>query len=458
MALKNRENHALVIGGSFAGLLAARVLADHFHRVTVIERDTYPPLGEHRKGVPQSRHTHGLLASGTQVLDRLFPGLLSELSAAGAVSGDIARDARWFNEGGRLARFRSGLDGVLLTRPFLEGCVRRRVLALPNVEAREGFRAQGLCVSDDRRRVTGIKGAGADIAADFVIDVSGRGSHSPEWLAALGYPKPEEERIEIALAYTTRFFRRRGEHLEGDVATVVPPTPSGKRGGVMLAQEGDRWTVTLISHFCEAPPQELDAFIEYAGTLPAPYIYEVIKDAEPIGAPETMRFPASVRHRYEKLDRFPEGYLVFGDAIASFNPIYGQGMSVAALEAVELGAALASGTDQLARRFYRRAAKVVDMAWATSVGNDLRMPETVGPRNTGTAIINWYVSKLLKAAHADPIPALAFLRVANLLAPTPSILRPAVAWRVFLGNYRSQPLGATHASEVLRNTSAKVRS
>jgi 2-polyprenyl-6-methoxyphenol hydroxylase-like FAD-dependent oxidoreductase len=295
-------------------------------------------------------------------------------------------------------------------------------------------------VSDDRRRVTGIKGAGADIAADLVIDASGRGSQSPQWLATLGYTRPREERIEIALAYTTRFFRRRAEHLQGDVAAVIPPTPRDKRGGVMLAQEGERWTVTLNSRFGEPPPQELDAFIEYAGTLPAPYIYEVIKEAEPVSEPETMRFPASVRRRYEKLERFPEGYLVLGDAIASFNPMYGQGMSVAALEAVELKTALADGTDQLARRFHRRAGEIVDMAWATSAGSDLRMPETVGPRNARTAIINWYISKLLKAAHADPILTLAFIRVANLLAPAPSILSPAVAWRVFLGNYRGRPL------------------
>jgi flavin-dependent dehydrogenase len=308
------------------------------------------------------------------------------------------------------------------------------------VEVREGFGAQGLCVSDAGRRVTGVKQAGADIAADFVIDASGRGSQSPQWLAALGYTKPKEERIEIALAYTTRFFRRRAEHLAGDVAAVIPPTPSGKRGGVMLAQEGGRWTVTLISHFGEPPPPELDAFIKYASTLPAPYIHEVTKDAEPVSEPETMRFPASVRRRYERLDRFPEGYLAFGDAIASFNPMYGQGMSVAALEAVELDAVLADGTDQLAGRFYRRAAKVVDMAWATSAGNDLRMPETVGRRNAGSAIINWYISKLLKAAHADPVLTLAFIRVTNLLAPAPTILSPALAWRVFLGNCRGRQL------------------
>ena len=439
MVQQKQETHALVIGGGFGGLLAARVLADHYRQVTVIERDTFPPQGEHRRGVPQGRHTHGLLASGSQILERWFPGILQELIKAGAVPGQIGAAGRWFIEGGCLARFKSGLDGILMTRPFLEGRIRRRVLALPNVEARQGFRAVGLSVSSDGRRVTGVKGGDAEIAANLVVDATGRGSHSPEWLTALGYPKPEEQRIEVALTYTTRFFRRRREHLEGDVAVIIPPAPNSKRGGVMLAQEGDRWTVTLIGHFGQAAPQELDGFIEYSRTIPAPYIYEVIKDAEPASEPETMRFPANMRRRYEKLNQFPEGYLVFGDAIASFNPIYGQGMSVAALESVELATVMAERTDELARRFLRRAAKVVDMPWAIAVGNDLRMPETIGPRNAGVAFVNWYMSKLHKAAHVDPIPAMAFFRVANLLAPPPSVLHPKVAWRVFIGNCRSRP-------------------
>ena len=150
----------------------------------------------------------------------------------------------------------------------------------------------------------------------------------------------------------------------------------------------------------------------------------------------SARFPASVRRRYEQLDRFPEGYLVFGDAISSFNPIYGQGMSVAALEAVQLSETLAAGSHDLAKRFFRRASKVVDIPWAIAAGNDLRMKETVGPRNAGVKFVNWYLSKLHKAARHDPVPALAFHRVGNLLAPPPTVMHPRVMWRVLIGNLR----------------------
>lgn len=164
--------------------------------------------------------------------------------------------------------------------------------------------------------------------------------------------------MQVDLAYTTRFFRRDRMHLNGDSVVVIPPTPKGKRGGVMLAQEGDRWTVTLIGHFGQAAPVDLDGFVEYARTLPAPYVYEVVRDSEPLSEPVSSRFPASVRRRYERLTTFPEGFLVFGDAISSFNPIYGQGMSAAALEAMELAAALREGCSSLARRFFRRVAKL----------------------------------------------------------------------------------------------------
>ncbi len=431
--------HAIVVGGSMAGLLCARVLADHCGHVTIVERDSFPATVENRRGVPQGRHTHGLLASGRAVLERFFPGLSQELITAGAVQGDLARDGRWFMQGACLAKFTSGLNGLLMSRPFLETAVRRRVLALPNVQARENATVDEPAATADHARVTGVKVGGETLAADLVVDTTGRGSHSPQWLEGMGYSRPAEERVEVALAYTTRWFRRRPEHLDGDIAVVSPPTPEGKRGGVMLAQEGWRWTLTLIGHFGQAAPQDLEGFIEYARTLPAPYIYEVIRDAEPLGDPVSARFPASVRRRYEKLPRFPEGYLVFGDAISSFNPIYGQGMSVAALEAVELDETLGQGCQDLAKRFFARASKVVDIPWSVAVGNDLRMKETVGPRSAGLNIINWYMSKLHKAAHRDPVPALAFHRVGNLLAPPPSVMHPRVAFHVLLGNLRSHP-------------------
>ena len=426
--------HAVVVGGSMAGLLCARVLADYSDRVTIIERDSFPATAENRRGVPQGRHTHGLLASGREVLERFFPGITADLVQAGALRGDLTGQVRWFIGGACLSRFTSGMEGLLMSRPFLEGAVRRRVLALPNVIARENTTVDGLWSGGTPQRVTGVRIGTEALRADLVVDAGGRGSHSTQWLKTMGYANPPEERVEVALAYTTRWFRRKPGHLAGDTAAIIPPTPDGKRGGVMLAQENDRWTVTLVGHFGQVAPPELDGFIEYAGTLPAPYIHEVIQAAEPLGDAFSSRFPASIRRRYEKLERFPEGYLVFGDAISSFNPIYGQGMSAAALEAVELAEALAGGSNGLAVRFFKRAAKVVDIPWAVAVGNDLRMKETIGPRNVGVNFINWYLSKLHKAARHDPVPALAFHRVGNLLAPPPSVMHPKIVWRVLIGN------------------------
>jgi len=435
---KERRGHAVVIGGSMAGLLATRVLTDHYDRVTLVERDAFPATGENRRGVPQGRHTHGLLASGRQVLDRLFPGISEELISGGAVSGDIVGKGRWFNEGACHKQFASGLNGILMSRPFLEGTVRNRVFNLRKIQVRQNCTVEGLSASADNLRITGIRVEGEVLDADLVIDATGRGSHSPQWLEALGYQKPVEERVEIALGYTSRFFHRRPTDLNGDMAVIIPPTPHGKQGGVMLAQEGGRWTVTLVSHFGNYAPMELPGFIEFARHLPAPFIHEVIHQAEPLGDAVSARFPASVRRRYERLDRFPEGYLVCGDAISSFNPVYGQGMSVSALESEQLAETLAEESANLAKRFFARAAKVVDIPWAIAVGNDLRMPEAVGPRNAGVKFINWYMAKLHQAAHHDEIPAMAFHKVANLLAAPPTVMRPHIAARVLLGNLRSR--------------------
>jgi len=433
LSRRGKRDHALVIGGSMGGLLAARVLADRYEHVTLIDRDAFPAVGENRRGVPQGVHTHGLLFSGRCVMDRLFAGLSDELLAAGAVPRDVLAGSRWYFEGGSLSRCASGLEGLLLSRPLLEGVVRERVRKIRNLTMIENCAAESLAVSDDKLRVIGVRASKETIPTDLVLDASGRGSHSPAWLEANGYPKPEEERVQIGMGYTTRVFRRSLEDINGDGAVVIPPTRDGKRGGVMLAQEGLRWTVTLFAYFGNYAPVELEGFIEFAKTLPSQDIYDVIRHAVPIGDAHSARFPASVRHRYEKLDRFPEGFLVFGDAICSFNPVYGQGMSVAALQAAALEQSLATG--QLsAQHFFSRAAKVVDSPWRIAVGADLRIPETVGPRSKTIDFVNWYLSKLHKAAHRDPAASVAFLRVANLVASPPSVMHPRTVMRVLKGN------------------------
>jgi 2-polyprenyl-6-methoxyphenol hydroxylase-like FAD-dependent oxidoreductase len=244
----------------------------------------------------------------------------------------------------------------------------------------------------------------------------------------MGYSKPREERITVNISYTTRYFRRSPDDFNGDVTLIVPAALSGKRGGVALAQEDHRWTVTLLSHFGEGAPADLPGFIEFARTLAAPYLYELVRRAEPLDEASVLRFPASVRRRYEELERFPEGYLVIGGAISSFNPIYGQGMTAAALQALALQSALAEGSNRLASRFFARVSKVIDIRWSMAVGADLRRPDTVGRRILGVKIINSYMTKLHKAAH----------RVANLLASPASLMHPRIAARVLWNNLCAQ--------------------
>jgi 2-polyprenyl-6-methoxyphenol hydroxylase-like FAD-dependent oxidoreductase len=431
------------MGGSVAGLLAARVLYDYYEQVTILERDAIPSGATPRRGVPHGRHTHGLLGGGREALERLFPGITQALVAQGAVIGDIVRDFRWYFEGGCLSRPPSGWTSLLTTRPMLEAAIRARVLAAPNVRMRDRAAVERLAPIGASRAVSGVYLDGELLSADLVVDAMGRGSRSPQWLQRMGYEKPREEIVQVGLGYTTRFFERRPYDLGGDLGAIIPPTPHGKKGGVIIAQEGDRWTVTLFSHFGGYAPEDLDGFVEFARTLPAPYIYEVIRHATPLGEAASIRFPASVRRHYEALSSFPSGYLVLGDALCSFNAIYGQGMSVALLEALELQTLLAEKTENLAGWFFARASKVVDIPWSMAVGNDLRMPEVVGPRSSGLRFVNWYISHLHRAAHTDPLCSLAFHKVGNLLAPPASLMTPQIAGRILVSKLaRPQPLSS----------------
>ena len=437
--MKRIGDHAIVIGASMGGLLAARALADDFETVTLLERDVFPVADVSRKGVPQGDHAHGLLARGRSVIEAFFPGWTDEVVAAGGVVGDLAKDVAWFGHGIVLKPAPSDLVGLLASRPVLEGHVRRRLLALPNVRAIENCAVQGLAASADTSTVTGVRvridnDAEQVIAADLVVDASGRGSQSPAWLDGLGYGRPAEERIEIGLGYTTRLYRRRPTDLGGKIAVVVAGSEPNWRNGVILFQSEDCWIVSVGGYFGDFAPDNEQMFAAYAGSFPTREIHDIVAQAEPLSEFKCYRYPANLRRRYERLARFPNNYLAFGDAICSFNPVYGQGITVAAQEAVLLREAVGAGTADLARRFFNVAATVIDTPWDIAVGNDLRHPQVKGPRPAKVKFINWYIGKLHLAAERDGNLANAFLRVANLEASPQSLLHPSIVARVIRGN------------------------
>jgi 2-polyprenyl-6-methoxyphenol hydroxylase-like FAD-dependent oxidoreductase len=431
---------AIVVGASMGGLLAARVLSEYFGHVTMFERDATPDSREHRKGVPQSRSTHGLLTRGSRTLETLFPGFRDDILAEGAIDGDIVDGSIWHISGVTLKSAPSDLRGYLVSRPTLENTVRRRVRRLANVEIVERCDARGLVIDADRGRVAGVRvraaGSGDEshvVAGDLVVDASGRAALGQRWLPEIGYRPAPEERVEIGTASITRLFRRRPQDAHGKNIVVVGACPPDWRFGVMLAQEDDRWTVTLGGYFGDEAPADDAGFVEFARRLPRREIYEVVRNAAPLSEPIPYHFQASVRRRFERLSVFPDGYLVFGDGHCSFNPSYGQGMSVACAEAMALDECLRAGTGSLARRFFNAAAKVIDAPWQIAVGSDLRHPRVLAPRPAPVRFVNWYLGRLHYAAQSDAVLTARFLAVANLLEPPASLFAPGVLWRVWRG-------------------------
>jgi 2-polyprenyl-6-methoxyphenol hydroxylase-like FAD-dependent oxidoreductase len=440
--MKRLGDHAIVIGASMGGLLAARALSDFYATVTVLERDSFPVSDAPRKGVPQGRHTHGLLARGCAILEELFPGYANEVvTQSGGLLGDIANDVTWIGRNVTLAHCRSGMIGLLASRPVLEGHLRRRLLALPNVRAMENCAVRCL-VSDPARKSVVVARVCVDgkpeetLDANLIVDATGCGSSSATWLETLGYQPPPEERVKIGITYMTRTYRRRPTDLDGKLGIIVAGSAPNWRNGAILAQERDSWIISAAGFLGDDAPADDAGFLAYLATLPTMEIHDVVARAEPLTDYIRYGYLVSVRRRYEKLARFPDNYLIFGDGICSFNPVYGQGMTVAAQEALTLQQCLRAGSNDLARRFFKAAAKIVCIPWDIAVGNDLRHPKVTGARPPLLRFINWYIGKLHLAATRDCMLATAFLKVVNLVIPPVSLLNPAIAWRVWRGNRR----------------------
>ena len=362
----------------------------------------------------------------------------------GAVTGDAGVDMRWYVYGGYRVACQSGTEGIIMSRPFLEWHIRRRTLALSNVTLLSACAADMLVTTSDQKQVMGIKVTHRaeskrteSIQADLIVDAAGRGSTAPKWLAGLGYGRPPEQKVTMRMGYATRQYHRGPDELSKYKAVgILGTAPLDKCGGLLMPMEEDRWILTLGGFAGHPLPSNEAEFLEFARRLATPDLYDFIRRAQPLSDIITYNYPTALRRHYEKMTRFPDGYLVLGDAIASFNPIYGQGMSSAAMQVAALAELLHERKDLgqdlagLWQPYFKRLAQAVDVPWQMAISEDFRFPETEGKKPMGTDLINSYFTRLHRTTHHDPVVCAQFYRVVNLVAPPTSLMTPKIMWRV----------------------------
>jgi 2-polyprenyl-6-methoxyphenol hydroxylase-like FAD-dependent oxidoreductase len=431
----------VVIGGSIAGLLAARVLQDHFDTVTILERDRLPGTPGRRAGAPQAAHQHVLLLRGLRILEAQFPGLTAELVGHGAPVVDMAREVAWLTPAGWGVRFPSDLGMLTCSRDLLESTIRERLRRRRGVSLSESTEVCGLIhdhgrVHGVRRRTPGLGSVSRDDHADLVVDASGRHSKLPDWLAALGYDRPQEEVVNGHLGYASRTYRLpHPERLGWRGAYVQPAPPNDRRGGVLFPLEGGRWLLTLAGMGGDHPPTHESGFLAFAESLRSPILFDAIRGAEPLTPIAGFRATENRRRRYEALARWPEGLMVLGDAACTFNPVYAQGMTTAALTAEALQAAF--GRTQrgngarvpigMARSVQRRLARINAAPWRLATSEDLRLPQTTGARATlGVRLLHAYFDRIARLTTARPDVRLTFLRVMHMLDTPAALFAPRV--------------------------------
>lgn len=434
---------AVVVGAGMGGLTAARALADHFERVLVLDGDVLPADPLDRHGVPQGRHVHALLAGGQRALAELFPGFEDSLSGAGAVRFRVGLDMRVERPGFDPFPQRDlGFDGFAMSRPLVELTVRRRVQELPSIDLRQGCRVQELVHRADGTAVTGVRytdasGRAESADADLVIDASGRGTLTLDALAALGRVPPAETTIGVDLAYASAVFAI-PDDAPKDWRGVFcfPGIGRASRGSLMLPLEGQRWIATVGGRHGDIPPGDEAGFMEYAKGLRAPTIYNAIKHAKRLGDIARFRFNESVLRHYPRVENFPRGVLPIGDAICRFNPIYGQGMSVAALEAAALARLLAARARErdplaeLAPAYFADVARIIDTPWAAAAIPDFVHPDTRGERPADFEQTVKFGAALGKLAARDPAVHRLTSEVQHLLKPRNVYQDPDLVQRV----------------------------
>ncbi|WP_341483457.1 FAD-binding monooxygenase [Micromonospora cathayae] len=443
----------MVLGGSLAGLFAARVLADAYDQVTIVDRDVLLDVDGPRRGCPQGRHINGLLARGQQAMEELYPGITQQLFDDGVPTGDLAGDVRWYFNGKPLKQQHAGLVCVAASRPMLEKHIRRRTAAFPNIEFAEQHDILGLTTTADKSRVTGarVQKQGSDdeevFLADLVVDATGRGSRTPIWLEELGYGRVEEERKKIGLGYVTQHYKLRQDPYFGDLSINPVASPELPRGAIFTKTDGDRVELTTYGLLGDHPPTDQAGLYQWLKTLATPDIYDAVQHAEPLDEPVAFRFPTTLRRHYEKMERFPDGLLVTGDAVCCFNPVYAQGMTVSALGALTMRQHLHTGAAPQPMQYFRDLSRdVIDPPWGMTNVVDLSFPGVEGERTLAVRIGQAFLKRVQVAATRDGDITAAYMRAAGMIDRPETMQKPAFMLKVLWKSFFGGPVARTRAA------------
>ncbi|MEH7885762.1 glutamate synthase subunit beta [Bacillus sp. JJ1609] len=429
---------AIVIGGSIAGKLSARVLSDFFEEVIVLEKDQKNDSIAIRKGVPQGSQGHVLLKSGEEIIEELFPGIIAEMVMAGSTFSDFSRDLVWFHHGCQKNRFNSGLSIIQQSRPFLEWNIQKRMEKIPNIDFRYGCKVNKLFLNE-KKEISGVTaekhdGRQMDLAGDLVVDASGAASLTSKWLEELGFKKPKKTEVKVDLFYASMIFEKLAAGTSNWHSLLVYPNPPKQsRGGTISPIEGDRHLVTLLGYGVEHLPSDHSSFLQYAKNLDQPDLYEAIITAVPETGIQMYRFPALRRFHYDKLKQFPAGLLVMGDSFCRIDPVFAQGMSIAAMEAEVLRKMLKSSKtkEKLTKDFHRKISKIIDIPWLIALTEDFRFQHTSGKKPFGLSILQMYVKNVVLACSHNEKVYRQFMNVLHLKAHPVSLFKPAILNAVF---------------------------
>ncbi|WP_299402355.1 2-polyprenyl-6-methoxyphenol hydroxylase-like oxidoreductase [Acaryochloris sp. IP29b_bin.148] len=441
----SEQHQAIVIGGSIAGMLAARVLANYFEQVMIVERDTFSLQPEARAGVSQSPHAHILLTQGYRIVSDLFPGIEEQLMAQGALEIDWLAECPVLFPSGWAPRLQSQIQSITCSRNLLEFTIRQQLSRIQNVHwlcastviqlVPDSCTAmlRGVLVKDAQGQMTPLLG-------DLIVDASGRSSPAPEWLKHIGYPPPEETIIDSGLGYASQYFRRPVDFSKDWKSLyVMAKAPDHPHIGALVQVEGNRWLTTLMGINRHYPPTDDAGFLDFARQLRSPIIFETIKDAEPLSTIHSYRATANRQRHYEAIKQGPGNFIGFGDSICAFNPVYGQGMTVAAQSAVTLdqclkrqwmggGGSIGPG---FSRSFHRQLAAVVRTPWLMATGEDLRWPQTTGPQPDWiTKMLQRYIDQIIRLNSRQSMVYQAFTEVIHMLNPPHSLFQPKIMMNV----------------------------